>query len=79
MAEQSKQQGVLNITVKQGVSLEELHGLIDQIADTSGCQACGLMGVDLRLSGEPVELEQIRKLPGVRDASFSNPEPLPQG
>ena len=79
MAEQSKLQGVLNITVKQDVSLEQLHGLIDQIAGMSGCRTCGIMGVDLRLSGEPVELEQIRKLPGVRDARFLNPQPLPPG
>jgi hypothetical protein len=71
MAEhQSKLQGVLNIRVKQDVSLEQLHGLIDHIAGMSGCRTCGIMGVDLRLSGDPVELEQITKLPAVKSASF---------
>ena len=71
MAEhQSKLQGVLNIRVKQDVSLEQLHGLIDHIAGMSGCRTCGIMGVDLRLRGDPVELEKITKLPAVKSASF---------
>jgi hypothetical protein len=71
MAEhQSKLQGVVNISVNQDVSLEQLHGLIDHLAGMSGCRHCGIMGVDLRLTGDPVELEQITKLPGVKAASF---------
>jgi hypothetical protein len=66
----SKLQGIVKIRVKQDVSLEQLHGLIDNIVGLTGCRTCGIMGVDLRLSGEPVELEQIAKLPAVKSASF---------
>jgi hypothetical protein len=79
MAEQSKLQGALSIRVKEDVSLEQLHGVIDQIARINGCTTCGLLGIDLRLSGEPVELEKIAKLPGVKSANFLNPQPLPPG
>ena len=71
MAEhQSKLQGIVKIRVKEQVSLEQLHGLIDDIVIKCGCKACGLLGIDLRLSGDPVEVEQITKLPGVKSASF---------
>jgi hypothetical protein len=46
----------------QDVSLEKLHGLIDDLTDMRGCRTCGIMGVDVRLSGGPVEVEQISKL-----------------
>jgi hypothetical protein len=71
MAEhQSKLQGIVKIRVKEHVSLEQLHGLIDNIVGKCGCETCGLLGIDLRLSGDPVEVEQITKLPGVKSASF---------
>jgi microsomal dipeptidase-like Zn-dependent dipeptidase len=71
MAEhQSKLQGVVKVRVKQDVSLDQLHSLIDQIAGMSGCRTCGIMGVDFRLSGDPAELEQIAKLPAVTSASL---------
>jgi hypothetical protein len=71
MAEhQSKLQGVVKIRVKQDVSLEQLHDLINTVVGKTGCETCGIMGVDLRLSGDPVELDEITKLPGVKSASF---------
>jgi len=74
--QQNKLQGVVDIQVKEDVTLEQLHGLINHIARPSGCQHCGLMGIDLRLSGDPVELQQITKLPGVKSASFCIPSRL---
>jgi hypothetical protein len=71
MAEhQTKLQGVIKIHVKENVNLEQLHGLIAHIGGLAGCPTCGLLGIDLRLSGDPVELQQITKLPGVQSASF---------
>jgi hypothetical protein len=75
--QQNKLQGVVNIQVKEDVTLEQLHSMINHIAGSSGCQHCGLMGIDLRLSGDPVELQQIAKLPGVKSARLLNPQPLP--
>jgi hypothetical protein len=71
MAEQqSKLQGIVKVRVKQDVNLEQLHSLIDHIAGMTGCRTCGIMGVDVRLSGDPAELEQIANLPAVRSASI---------
>jgi hypothetical protein len=62
--------GTVRIHVKEDVTLENLHRIIDQIAGMSGCRTCGLLGIDLRLRGDPAEFQQIAKLPGVQSASF---------
>jgi len=62
--------GVVHIRVAEKVTLDHLHSLIDQIAGLSGCHACGLLGIDLRLIVDPVEGAQISKLPGVKSVSF---------
>jgi hypothetical protein len=60
----------LHIRVKENVTLENLNEIVGRIAGMTGCRTCGIMGIDLRLSGEPVESQQISKLPGVKSASF---------
>lgn len=62
--------GTINIRVSENVTLENLHNIINGIVGISGCRTCGLLGVDLRLSGDPVELQQVAKLPGVQSVSF---------
>jgi len=62
--------GAVHIRVAEKVTLDHLHSLIDQIAGMAGCRTCGLLGIDLRLSGDPVETPQIAKLPGVKSVSF---------
>jgi len=62
--------GAVHILVAEKVTLDHLHSLIDQIAGMAGCRTCGLLGIDLRLSGDPVETPQIAKLPGVKSVSF---------
>ena len=62
--------GGVHIRVAEKVTLEHLHSIIDQIAGLCGCRACGLLGIDLRLVGDPVEAGQITKLPGVKSVSF---------
>ena len=62
--------GPVHIRVAENVSLEHLQSLVAQIALRSGCTHCGLMGVDLRLTGDPVEAQQLAKLPGVKSVSF---------
>lgn len=60
-----KLQGTVRIRLNQNVTLENLHSLIDRITNLSGCRACGLGGIDLRLTGDPAELREVAKLPGV--------------
>ena len=62
--------GSVHIRVHEKVTLENLHSIIDQITTLSGCRACGLLGFELRLGGDPVEAGEIIKLPGVKSASF---------
>lgn len=62
--------GGVHIRVAEKVTLDHLHSIIDQIANMSGCRACGLLGIDLRLIGDPVEAVDIVKLPGVKSVTF---------
>jgi hypothetical protein len=62
--------GVVHIRVAENVPLNNLQSMVAHIANLSGCTHCGLMGVDLRLTGDPVEAQQIAKLPGVASVSF---------
>ncbi len=70
MPEGSKLQGPVNVKVREDISLEQLHRIIETIVGLSGCRTCGILGVDLRLSGDPVEANQITKLPGVQSVGF---------
>jgi hypothetical protein len=63
-------QGKVQIHVSQNVTLENLQAILAQIAGMTGCRTCGILGVDLQLTGDPVELQQIAKLPGVQTVSF---------
>jgi len=62
--------GTVHIRVKENVTLENLQSLVGHIVNLTGCRTCGLLGVDLRLSGDPVEAPQIANLPGVKTVSF---------
>ena len=62
--------GTINVRVTENVTLENLHNIVSTIVGISGCRTCGLLGVDLRLVGDPAELQQVSKLPGVQSASF---------
>jgi hypothetical protein len=68
MAENLK--GTIRVQVSQNVTLENLHSMLDRIVGVCGCRTCGLGGVDLHLTGEPVELQEVAKLPGVQSVSF---------
>jgi hypothetical protein len=70
MAETLK--GTVRIRVTQNVTLENLHHMLDRIVGISGCRTCGLGGIDLHLSGDPVELQEVAKLPGVQSVSFGS-------
>ena len=70
MPEGLKLQGPVHVTVKENISLEHLQGIVANIVGLTGCRACGILGIDLRLSSEPVEATQIAKLPGVQSVGF---------
>ena len=70
MAEKTNLQGSVHIRVAENVSLEHLQSILAHIVGMSGCRTCGIMGIDLRLSGDPVESQQIANLPGVKSVSF---------
>jgi hypothetical protein len=63
--------GTVNIRVSENVTLENLNNIIAHIVGISGCRTCGLIGIDVRLSGDPAEMQQVTKLPGVVSASFN--------
>jgi hypothetical protein len=62
--------GTIHVRVAENVSLDDLRGIIGRIGGFTGCTHCGLLGIDLRLSGDPVEGQQLQKLPGVQSVSF---------
>lgn len=47
--------GKVQIHVTEDVTLEHLHTIVDTIVGLSGCRTCGLLGIDLQLSGDPAE------------------------
>ena len=63
-------QSRINVQLKENVSLDQLQNIVAQVVGHTGCPRCGLLGVDLRLSGDPVEFGQIRQIPGVGGISF---------
>jgi hypothetical protein len=70
MAEQSNLKGTVRVSVAENVTLEHLQGIVARVAGMTGCRTCGIMGVDLRLSGDPVESQDLSKLAGVKSVSF---------
>ena len=70
MAEKSSLRGSVHVSVDENVSLEHLQSIISHIVGMSGCRTCGIMGIDLRLTGDPAESNQIASLPGVKSVSF---------
>ncbi len=62
--------GVVHIKVNENVSLEHLQAIVARIAGMTGCRPCGIMGIDLRLVGDPAESQELAKLPGVKSVGF---------
>lgn len=56
----------VKVHLKENVDLETLGRIISGIGGRYGCRTCGLMGVDLELSGDPGDLSEITSLPGVK-------------
>jgi len=59
----------IQISVNEKVTLDTLNTLMSRITNMTGCTHCGLLGVDLRITGDPVEAKQFQ-MPGVNSASI---------
>jgi len=70
MSEGPKLRGSVHVTVRENISLDQLHEIVATISGMAGCRTCGILGIDLRLTGDPVEAGQITKLPGVQSVGF---------
>jgi hypothetical protein len=62
--------GSVHLRVRKDVSLTHLTQLIDAIGKAAGCSPCGLLGVDLRLSGDPAESLKLPQIDGVQTVSI---------
>jgi hypothetical protein len=58
--------GVVELTLRDGVTIKELHEAVEQLLvgiRPRGCTACGLVGVDLVLrGGDPEFYRQVSEL-----------------
>jgi hypothetical protein len=63
--------GTVHVKVAENVTLENLHAIVAKIAGMSGCRPCGIMGIDIRLTGDPAEAQELGKLSGVKSLSFT--------
>ena len=59
----------IHLQVSEKVTLETLNTLMGRITTMTGCTHCGLLGVDLRITGDPVEAKQFQ-MPGVTSATI---------
>ncbi|MDE3195712.1 MAG: hypothetical protein KGN84_05175 [Acidobacteriota bacterium] len=68
----SKLHGRATIGVKlaPNTNLEQIQKVIAEIGRLNGCLPCGLLGIDVRLTGDPVELGALAHLPGVQGVQF---------
>ena len=62
--------GTIHVRLGEKVNLQTLQTIIERITHLTGCTACGLLGVDLTLGGDPAEFKQIGQIPGVQSVSF---------
>jgi hypothetical protein len=62
--------GVVSVKLNENVKLENLQAIVGQIAGMTGCRTCGLLGIDLRLTGDPAEVNQIATLAGVKSVAI---------
>ena len=61
----------VQVRLTENVNLDTIASIIRGIGGRYGCLTCGLAGVDLTLSGDPVETAEFSKLPGVQSVSVA--------
>ncbi len=55
----------IRVNLSQNVDVEKISAIVATIGGRYGCRTCGLLGFDLQLAGDPGDLSQVEKLPGV--------------
>jgi hypothetical protein len=60
----------IRVNLKENVTVDAISEIVSIIGGRYGCRTCGLMGVDLHLSGDPGDLAQVRELAGVHSVSL---------
>jgi len=60
----------VQVRLAANVNLETISNIVRGIGGHYGCLTCGLGGVDLTLSGDPVEAAKFSQLAGVQSVSF---------
>ena len=58
----------IDVRLSPEANLETIASVISTIGGRYGCRTCGLMGIDVHLSGGPVEDQELSKVPGVLSA-----------
>lgn len=59
----------VHVNLREAVDVQTISNIVATIGGRYGCRTCGLLGVDLRLSGDPVEFPEVAKMPGVKSVS----------
>ena len=60
----------ISVRVAHDVTVDQLKQLITVIGGRTGCRTCGLGGVTLELSGDPLERKELLNLPGVNSVTI---------
>jgi hypothetical protein len=56
----------IKVALKENVTLEQLTKVISTIGGRYGCRACGLLGFDLQLAGDPGDFTEVAGFEGVK-------------
>ena len=56
----------VQVHLKENVTVEALSQIISMIGGRYGCRTCGLMGIDLHLTGDTGDPYELAKVAGVK-------------
>ena len=56
----------VQVNLKENVTVEALSQIISTIGGRYGCRTCGLMGIDLHLTGDAGDPYELAKVAGVK-------------
>jgi hypothetical protein len=69
-ASKSMSNASLQVRVTPNVTPEALSQVLASIMRLRGCVSCGLLGVDLRITGDPAEINELKNIQGVQSVSM---------
>ncbi len=65
----------MQVSVREGIGLDELHKLLESIVRPTGCTACGLLGIDITIrGGDPEFFRRTAALAKVQVGDLKNVE-----